>query len=96
MKLTLKAPGSGRLKLNCDEPLSFFSFKFNLRRYVLEKSPTSFGRLDDDVRPQVGWCRLPPSNPRSKRLELTAQSWNMMNRFQVLLSISTCAPTPGR
>jgi len=29
----LKAPGSKRLKLRCDELLSKVSFKFNLRRY---------------------------------------------------------------
>ena len=34
IKPTLKAPGSGRLKLKCDEPLSNFAFKFNLRRYT--------------------------------------------------------------
>jgi hypothetical protein len=35
MKPMLKAPGSGRLKLKCDEPLSNFAFKFNLRRYSM-------------------------------------------------------------
>ena len=30
---TLKAPGSERLKLQCDELLSTAAFKFNLRRY---------------------------------------------------------------
>ena len=33
IKPTLKAPGSERLKLKCDEPLSKFAFKFNWRRY---------------------------------------------------------------
>jgi hypothetical protein len=33
MKPTLKAPGSKRLKLKCDNPLSSFAFKFDLRRY---------------------------------------------------------------
>jgi len=33
MKPTLKAPGSKRLKLKCDEPLTIFAIKFNLRRY---------------------------------------------------------------
>jgi hypothetical protein len=32
----LKPPGTKRLKLKCDEPLSDFAFKFNLRRYTLE------------------------------------------------------------
>ena len=33
MKLVLKAPGTKRLKLIYDGPLSNFAFKFNLRRY---------------------------------------------------------------
>jgi len=35
MKPTLKAPGSTRLNLKCDDPLSNFAFKFNLRRYSM-------------------------------------------------------------
>ena len=34
MKPTLKAPGTKRLKLKYDVPLSNFAFKFNLRRYT--------------------------------------------------------------
>jgi hypothetical protein len=34
MKPTLKAPGSKRLKLKCDEPLSKFAGKIKLRRYT--------------------------------------------------------------
>jgi len=34
MKSTLKAPGSERLKLKCDDLLSKFAFNFNLRRYT--------------------------------------------------------------
>ena len=34
IKPTLKAPGTNRLKLNCDELLPTFAFKFNLRRYT--------------------------------------------------------------
>ena len=37
LKPTSKAPGSTHLKLKCDEPLSTFAFKFNLRRYNKEK-----------------------------------------------------------
>jgi hypothetical protein len=36
IKPTLKAPGTKRLKLKYDEPLSKFAFKFNLRRYSEE------------------------------------------------------------
>ena len=34
MKPLLKAPVTKRLKLKCDELLSSFAFKFNLRRYI--------------------------------------------------------------
>ena len=33
VKPTLKAPGTKRLKLKSDEPLSSFAFEFKLRRY---------------------------------------------------------------
>jgi hypothetical protein len=32
IKPKVKAPGTKRLKPKCDEPLSSFAFKFNLRR----------------------------------------------------------------
>jgi len=35
LKHTLKAPGTKRLKLNCDQVPSSVAFKFNLRRYIL-------------------------------------------------------------
>jgi hypothetical protein len=34
IKLTLKASVTTPVKLKCDEPVSFFAFKFNLRRYT--------------------------------------------------------------
>jgi hypothetical protein len=34
VKLTLKPPGAERLKLICDELLSCFAFRFNVRRYI--------------------------------------------------------------
>jgi hypothetical protein len=34
MKPTLKAPGTKRLKLRYDDPLSNLAFKFNIRRYI--------------------------------------------------------------
>jgi len=39
IKPTLKAPGSERLKLKCDELLSTSAFNFNLRRYTM--APTA-------------------------------------------------------
>ena len=35
IKPTLKAPGTKRLKLKYDKPLSSFAFNFDLRRYIL-------------------------------------------------------------
>jgi hypothetical protein len=35
IRLALKPPGTERLKLECDNPLSDFAFKFNLRRYSM-------------------------------------------------------------
>jgi len=35
IKPTLKAPGTQRLNLKCDGPLSNVAFKFNLRRYIM-------------------------------------------------------------
>jgi len=34
IQLTLKVPGTGRLKQKHDEPLSSFAFKFNFHRYT--------------------------------------------------------------
>jgi hypothetical protein len=36
MKPMLKAPGTKRLKLKYDQPLSSFAFNFNFRRYTME------------------------------------------------------------
>ena len=52
IKPTLKPPGTKRLKLEYDELLSNFAFKFNLRRYglvlasaaLLKYDSTSVGR----------------------------------------------------
>ena len=68
IKPTLKAPGTTRLKLQYDGPLSKFAFKFNLRQYnpgeVLAACNTidsCFSLFDAD---QIGRCRLTLSNPR--------------------------------
>jgi len=45
MKPTFKAPQSKLLKLECDEPLSNFAFKFKLRRYIWDRSgPKGYDR----------------------------------------------------
>ena len=38
---TLKAPGSKRLKLKHDGLLSYFAFKFNMRRHIMGWFPIS-------------------------------------------------------
>jgi hypothetical protein len=45
MQPMLKPPGTKHLKLNCDDLLSNFAFKINLRRYakVLLKDPLGSG-----------------------------------------------------
>ena len=48
MKPTLKAPGIKLLKLECDEPLSEFAFKFNLRRYSEEGGDVDLRDKQDD------------------------------------------------
>jgi hypothetical protein len=37
IQTTLQAPGTKRLKLGYDEPLSTFAFKSNLRRYMMNR-----------------------------------------------------------
>ena len=45
IKPMLKPPGTTHLKLKCDELLSSFAFKFNLRRYTVDrKRVNEFGR----------------------------------------------------
>ena len=57
MKSMLKAPGTKRLKLNCDELLSSFAFKFNLRRYAMCYLKGR-GVEKDREQAMVGRCRL--------------------------------------
>jgi hypothetical protein len=53
MKLMLKPPGTKRLKLICDVPLSTSAFKFNLRHYITAVCqmfvPFFAGRLTDSI-----------------------------------------------
>ena len=51
IKPTFKAPGTTRLKLKYDKPLSSFAFKFNLRCYI----EALLARCVDGT---VGRCRL--------------------------------------
>ena len=67
IKPALKAPGTKRLELIYDGPLSNFAFKFNLRRYTecLSSDWTYINKfLVTCSIPPVGWSRLTLSNPR--------------------------------
>ena len=56
IKPTLKASGTKRLKLQYDELVSSFPFKFNLRRYTMA--------VISDRTNSVGQCRSTLLNPR--------------------------------
>jgi hypothetical protein len=58
MKPTLKAPGTKRLKLKHDEPLSNVAFNFNLRRYSV-----GVRAVPGVVRPGGGRGVAPPGRP---------------------------------
>ena len=67
IKLTMKAPGTERLKLEYDKLLSSFAFKTNMRRYRVVNGavsahphPTPAGRVSYY---QVTRCSLTLSNP---------------------------------
>jgi len=62
------------LKLKCDEVLSNFAFKFNLRRFIEENSNAyrEGAKLGYFVKSQVGRCRLTLSNPSWIRLKISA------------------------
>ena len=55
MKPKLKPPGTERLKLKCDDPLSIFAFNFNLRRYL--KEYRKHRQMRENIL-MVGRCRL--------------------------------------
>jgi len=56
IKPTLKAPGTKSLKLNYDEPLSFFAFKLNLRRYNEDRLAMLMSKIDDIINSVVRQC----------------------------------------
>ena len=71
IKPTLKPPGTKRLQLTYDEPLSNFASKFKLRRYVKDK----WKRPDVQVlvvSPKVRRCWLAVSKPVLKAPMLSA------------------------
>jgi hypothetical protein len=48
IKPEFKPPGTTRLKLKCDDPLSNFAFKINLRRYTVALAAPQPTMLIDD------------------------------------------------
>ena len=59
----------------CDEVLSIFAFRFNLRRYIQVLNINLYELLrQNNFRglSMVGRCRLTLSKPRLNRLELSA------------------------
>jgi len=70
MKPTLKAPGTKRLKLKYDVPVSNFAFNFNLHRYisVYDSSSSSLNYYGRAV--QVDPMKPTLKAPGSKRLKL--------------------------
>jgi len=61
IKPTLKASGSERLNLKCDDLLSNLAFNFNLRLNAMVSCGPPLPGVEVIV---VGRCRLPLSNPR--------------------------------
>jgi hypothetical protein len=66
MKPKLRPPGTKRLKLRFDEPLSSFGFRFNLRRHmkgiVARMLPEYAAQIPVFAGDVVGRCRLTLSN----------------------------------
>ena len=105
----LKAPSTKRLILKCDQLLSSFAFKLNLRRYTLELSmlAEALMEMDAGARP-ASYC---PSRHRMPFdlisvsdlvLDLVSNTWYRIPFDQSALSISRVPPTdsltirPGR
>ena len=66
IKPTLKPPKTKLSKLKYDKPLTNFAFKCNLRRFSMALIALNCLLLAmyDPLSPEVGQCRLTPSNRR--------------------------------
>jgi hypothetical protein len=64
IKLTLKAPGSTRVKVKCDVLVSGSAFNFKLRRYSTGVTAAQLEEFLDRCVDKVRRCRLTLSNPR--------------------------------
>jgi len=58
LKPKLKPPGTNRLKLMCDIPVSHSAFKFNLRRYTVEAEFSTLTRQADIMSAQLDVASL--------------------------------------
>jgi hypothetical protein len=68
------------LKLECDEPLSDFAFKFNVRRYMMETARAAGPRGAKSLRAgaiMVGRCRFTVSKPELKARLVSALETKM-------------------
>ena len=63
------------MKLKCDEPLSNFAFKFNVRRYT--KVVLQLQARFDAMWAKVGRCRLTVSKPELKARLVSALETKM-------------------
>jgi len=72
-KCTLKAPGSKRLKVECDILLSTFGFKNNLRRYIKGLDRDGSKTIDFSEYLRQGLTLV----PISAQLELLCPPYNL-------------------
>jgi len=84
MNLILKPPGTKRLKLTCDGPLSFFAFKFILRRYNAAPRPRLL-RLPQGRAVQVDPIKPTLIAPGTKRLKVNCDTLLSTSAFKVYL-----------
>jgi hypothetical protein len=82
IKPTLKAPGTKRLKLKCDDLLLNFGFKFKLRRYTLA---TTYGAAAQRPSNLAGGpdARLPHRDPTQLRFDAPVEAVNAVGRCRL-------------
>jgi hypothetical protein len=75
-KFKLKPPGTERLKVKFDEPLSNFVFKFKLRRYIpAPAAPPTPGRSRSDQSPPP-----PPPRRRPRQQPIIIKMWGSSSK----------------
>ena len=83
----LKAPGTKRLKLKYDEPLSNFAFKFNLRRYYMESFQAATVRPRGRRTSLVSILVELVSNPDVRRSSLVSIHDELVSNKRTTLSV---------